>query len=109
MSLPNVAHLYVRLNILLGRFPYHSKGILDKTHLRFYTYVTAKQMLKKTGWLVKEHDITTLPWGIVFPFLKNTLFGRFLSFHFMTAKLLKGLFAYQYIFYCRNPNEAALL
>ena len=36
MSLPNVANIWVRLNLLFGRFNYSRVGILDETHLRFF-------------------------------------------------------------------------
>lgn len=35
ISVPNIANIYVRLSLLLGKFDYADKGILDKTHLRF--------------------------------------------------------------------------
>ena len=34
VSVPNVAHLSVRLSLLFGRFEYQDRGILDRTHLR---------------------------------------------------------------------------
>ncbi len=37
VSVPNVAHLWVRLSLLAGRFDYADRGILDRTHLRFFT------------------------------------------------------------------------
>ena len=37
MSMPNVAHLSVRLMLLFGRFEYASRGIMDRTHLHFFT------------------------------------------------------------------------
>src|SRR6267142_529105 len=37
ISLPNVAHVAVRGMLLVGRFPKMERGILDKTHLHFYT------------------------------------------------------------------------
>ena len=37
VSVPNVAHLWVRLSLLLGRWDYADRGILDRTHLRFFT------------------------------------------------------------------------
>jgi Methyltransferase domain len=37
LSVPNVANLYVRLNLLAGRFPYSDRGILDRTHRVFFT------------------------------------------------------------------------
>lgn len=109
VCLPNVAHFYVRINLLLGRFPYHSRGILDKSHLRFYTYRSARQMLIKTGWKIKEEDTTSLPWGIVFPFLNHPFFAWFLRLNYGLTRAFKGLFAYQFIFYCENPNQSALL
>ena len=36
ISLPNIANISVRLNLLLGRFNYTIDGILDKTHLHLY-------------------------------------------------------------------------
>ena len=50
VSLPNVACFYVRLGLLAGRFnmsPYG--GILDETHLHFYTLASAKRMLSQAG------------------------------------------------------------
>ena len=37
ISVPNVANIIVRLSLLLGRFDYMDRGILDRTHLRFFT------------------------------------------------------------------------
>ena len=49
ISLPNVAHLAIRLMLLFGRFPKMERGILDKTHLHFFTRDTAVAMLKEAG------------------------------------------------------------
>ncbi len=109
VSLPNVGNLYVRLNMLLGRFPYHSKGILDRTHLHFYTLRTAEHMLVKTGWVVEEKSRSAIPVAIVFPFLQKGLFRPLLWLLRGSTRLMKGLLAYQGIFYCRNPNSAQAL
>jgi 2-polyprenyl-3-methyl-5-hydroxy-6-metoxy-1,4-benzoquinol methylase len=53
-SLPNIAHGSIRLSLLLGRFEYAPLGILDETHLRFYTKETARQMLSTGGFRVTE-------------------------------------------------------
>ena len=37
ISLPNVAHGDVRLSLLTGTFDYSDTGLLDRTHLRFFT------------------------------------------------------------------------
>ena len=109
MSLPNVANLYVRLNHLLGRFPLHSKGLLDRTHLHHYTLTTAHQLLMRTGWVVEERAVTAIPLAIVFPFLEKIPFNLFLALFRGMTRGVKGLLAYQGIFYCKNPNKPHLL
>lgn len=109
VSLPNVGNVYVRLNMLFGRFPYHSKGILDRTHMHFYTLKTAEHMLVKTGWVVEEKAQSAIPVAIVFPFLRKGLFKPLLWLLHGSTRLMKGLLAYQGIFFCRNPNSAQAL
>ncbi len=109
VSLPNVANIYVRLNLLLGRFPYHTKGILDRTHLRFYTLKSAEQLLTKSGWVIVGRDVTSIPVGLVFPILLRRPLNRMLSVLHWFTRMWKGLFAYQSIFYCVNPNRPSLL
>jgi O-antigen biosynthesis protein len=45
ISLPNVAHGSVRLALLEGHFDYQSIGLLDATHLRFFTRESLEEML----------------------------------------------------------------
>jgi hypothetical protein len=39
----------MRLNLLLGRFEYEDYGLLDRTHLHFYTYFTAQKLITNSG------------------------------------------------------------
>lgn len=48
-SLPNVAHWTMRLELLKGRFEYTDVGLLDRTHVRFFTLKTAKEMFEGAG------------------------------------------------------------
>ncbi len=45
ISIPNVAHGSIRLALLLGQFEYQPRGLLDSTHLRFFTRETFEQLL----------------------------------------------------------------
>lgn len=45
VSLPNVANWRVRFSLLFGKFNYAPTGILDDTHLRFYTLDSAKRLI----------------------------------------------------------------
>jgi hypothetical protein len=53
-SLPNVAHGAVRLALLDGRFDYTPEGLLDETHLRFFTHDTIKDLFHEAGFVVVE-------------------------------------------------------
>lgn len=54
VALPNVLHYRQRLRFFLGDFTYSEDGILDRTHLRFYTYTTARILLEEHGFEVVE-------------------------------------------------------
>lgn len=49
VSLPNVAAWPVRLDLMRGRFQYTKSGILDDTHLRFFTRETGQKLLEDAG------------------------------------------------------------
>jgi len=49
VSLPNVAFCMNRLQLLFGRWEYKDFGILDKTHLKFYTLQSSRLLLEQAG------------------------------------------------------------
>jgi len=52
VSVPNVAHGSVRLSLLEGRFDYQDLGLLDRTHLRFFTRSSVEELFRDAGYLV---------------------------------------------------------
>lgn len=63
-SIPNVAHGSVRLSLLAGQFRYTDTGILDNTHLRFFTKETMKEMFQDAGYrIIKWVPIVVDPFG----------------------------------------------
>lgn len=52
--IPNVAHWSVIQQQLKGRWDYADSGLLDKTHLRFFTLETAIELFQKAGWTVLD-------------------------------------------------------
>jgi 2-polyprenyl-3-methyl-5-hydroxy-6-metoxy-1,4-benzoquinol methylase len=54
VSLPNVAHVDVKLALLAGRFEYRDFGLLDRTHLRFFTRASIGQLFEEAGLQVVE-------------------------------------------------------
>ncbi len=49
ISLPNVGHISIIHNLLHGKWTYEEAGILDKTHLRFFTRNTAMDLINSSG------------------------------------------------------------
>ncbi|HTU69041.1 MAG TPA: methyltransferase domain-containing protein [Candidatus Baltobacteraceae bacterium] len=60
-SFPNIGHGAVRLALLAGRFEYRELGLLDETHLRFFTRKTIDELLLHAGFSIDEMRQTTLP------------------------------------------------
>lgn len=53
-SVPNVAHWTVRLRLLRGRFDYEATGIMDATHLRWFTRSTIVRLFESQGLSVRK-------------------------------------------------------
>src|SRR3954447_10706706 len=53
-SIPNVAHAAVRLALLSGSFRYREQGLLDETHLRFFTREGIQDLFEGSGYLITE-------------------------------------------------------
>jgi SAM-dependent methyltransferase len=65
LSVPNFAHWYPRLRVAFGVFGYDRRGILDDTHLRFFTRSTLRRLVRTAGFDVLEESATGLPLGTV--------------------------------------------
>ncbi|MGH7398892.1 MAG: class I SAM-dependent methyltransferase [Candidatus Rokuibacteriota bacterium] len=98
VSVPNVAHLWVRLSLLLGRFDYADRGILDRSHLRFFTRRTLLDFLHGAGLAVVELAVTPVPLPLVVP---PRWHGRWLPrVHALSAGAARGWpggLAYQFV------------
>jgi len=52
VSVPNVAHFDLGLRLLCGQWNPTETGLLDSTHLRFFTETTLQRMFERSGWMV---------------------------------------------------------
>jgi SAM-dependent methyltransferase len=57
VALPNVLSWRHRLQFLLGRFEYEEGGIMDSTHLRFYTFASGRRLLESNGLIVSTATV----------------------------------------------------
>ena len=62
-SIPNFAHAAVRLAVLSGAMPYRTLGILDDTHLRFFTLSGVDALFEDSGFRLRAIDRTILAFG----------------------------------------------
>lgn len=61
VSLPNIAHASVKLDLLDDRFAYTERGLMDRTHLKFFTWRSIAELLDTVGLQVREVRTTTSP------------------------------------------------
>ncbi|MDR3580285.1 MAG: class I SAM-dependent methyltransferase [Oryzomonas sp.] len=55
IALPNVLHLVQRWQFLGGNFKYTETGTMDRTHLRFFDFASARQLAESCGITVVQH------------------------------------------------------
>jgi 2-polyprenyl-3-methyl-5-hydroxy-6-metoxy-1,4-benzoquinol methylase len=97
VSLPNVANWAMRLGLLAGRFRYTDRGILDRTHLRFYTRRTVVQMLREGGF--ETIDVTA---SVPVPLVKSPIVCRLAHF---IGNLWPSFFAYNFVITARPVSD----
>jgi len=99
ISLPNVAYIENRLRLFKGDWNYTDDGILDRTHIRFYTLATARKFITDAGFMIQEMG-PEIP--IISSSWKRNLF-LFLS------KNIPSLFAIGWVFEVEpaSPGKAA--
>jgi 2-polyprenyl-3-methyl-5-hydroxy-6-metoxy-1,4-benzoquinol methylase len=108
ISLPNVANLYVRLSLLLGRFDYQDRGILDRTHLHFFTRKTFRQFLLDSGLRAEQITATPIPLPLVVPQrYQGALFAALHAVNAWLARTWQTLFGYQFVAVARKRGSHA--
>lgn len=88
-SIPNAGNLYVLWKLMRDQFEYDDEGLLDRTHLRFFTLHTIKNMMNPRFKLVSL-GVNTDTW--------STMNWQQKFFFIPTLGLWKRLFIRQYLF-----------
>ena len=100
ISLPNVAHWYMRLTLLLGRFNYAERGLLDRTHLRFFTLKTASDLCRQNGIAIQETSATPTPLPLIHPaFAEGHALSWAQTLNGRVTRWFKTWLGYQFIFF----------
>lgn len=98
ISVPNIANFEKRVGLLLGRFEYTNEGLLDFSHIRFFTLKTIKKLICDVGLKIMKIDITVAKSKILF-FIPASMLKKI-------GRLWKSFFAYQFIIVCKKYDMA---
>jgi 2-polyprenyl-3-methyl-5-hydroxy-6-metoxy-1,4-benzoquinol methylase len=107
ISVPNVANVVVRLALLFGHFDYTDRGILDRTHLRFFTLASLRRLVDDCAFQIVRLFPTPIPVQIVLPFTDCRSLSLLHELHYLAVASLKSLLAYQFVI-CAQPRQSAI-
>jgi hypothetical protein len=109
-SVPNIRNLATLSAIAGGRFDYEANGVLDITHVRFFTRSTLRDLFEQTGFDVSRLEPLTQP-AVIDPVIVNRRPGRIdtrtLSIAYRSFEDLEDLYAMQYVVDARAARAAA--
>jgi glycosyltransferase involved in cell wall biosynthesis len=104
ISTPNFGHWYPRLRVASGLFDYDRRGILDETHLRFFSRRGLLRLFKAARVHVESLEYTGLPFTVLQPGSRG-LRARVLSMlDRWLVKLRPTMFGYQFVAVLRPRN-----
>jgi 2-polyprenyl-3-methyl-5-hydroxy-6-metoxy-1,4-benzoquinol methylase len=94
-SIPNVRHFSVLLPLLLfGRWRYKNHGILDSTHLRFFTKESAIELVEYSGCRIEKILATDLD-----------VWSKAKVANFISLGFFRRMFELQYLIKAKKPND----
>lgn len=95
LSTPNIAHASIRWMLLKGDFHYASHGIMDDTHVHFYTRDSFADLLKGNGFailqMIPTNGMCKVPWLYK---ISDRLPS---SWQYWLTKMIPTLFSHQFI------------
>jgi glycosyltransferase involved in cell wall biosynthesis len=101
-SVPNLSHWYPRGRIALGLFDYDQRGILDRTHLRFFSPRSLRRLVAGLGLELRRMESTGVPLEVVVgdregsrPSVVRRVLQRSDD---VAGRVWPGMFAYQLVF-----------
>jgi glycosyltransferase involved in cell wall biosynthesis len=104
ITVPNIAFLFIRWQLLMGKFNYGKQGILDMTHRYLFTFKSIRRFLKQAGYKIEKTKGIPPPYPLV---IGNNVVSRFLlRINAWLIWLIPGLFSYQ-IFVKATPLSTA--
>lgn len=99
VSLPNIAFIVYRLKHMIGKWEYENSGVMDRTHLRFFTYRSMHQFFQRNNLQILEE----------YPYIGIKNRPRVIQkLMRLLAKGIPSLFALQIVFKVKPVENANL-
>lgn len=99
-SIPNVANINIRWNLFWGNWNYKTWGILDKTHMRFFTKKTIKKLFTNQNYKIIKINSTP---GANFIFLRH--FKPLIKIKEIICKIYPKLLALRFIVVAKKQSD----
>jgi SAM-dependent methyltransferase len=109
VSVPNFGHWYPRTRTLVGAFDYDQRGILDKTHYRFFTRKSLARMVQRAGFEIRRHREVGLPFDVLSGDGGSVPTRLLRSVDKVAVSLRPTLFAYQFVWHLQRPSAPSVL
>jgi glycosyltransferase involved in cell wall biosynthesis len=93
LTTANIGFIIMRLSLLLGRFEYGKRGILDITHTRLFTFNTLRRAMRAAGFDIERSEGVVLPMPFVFG--RSALSKIALAVNHTLVRLRPTLFGFQ--------------
>jgi 2-polyprenyl-3-methyl-5-hydroxy-6-metoxy-1,4-benzoquinol methylase len=108
VSVPNFSHWYVRARALLGLFDYDQRGLLDRTHVRFFTRRMIERELRQAGFKVLRMEVTGMPLDVL---ARDGGKGRGVVgvLDRAAVAIRPTLFGYQFVYHCEAGEAPQLI
>ncbi|SDR05174.1 2-polyprenyl-3-methyl-5-hydroxy-6-metoxy-1,4-benzoquinol methylase [Rhizobiales bacterium GAS113] len=108
LTTANIGFIAMRLSLLLGRFEYGKRGILDLTHTRLFTFKTLKRAMQAAGLYVRHSEGVVVPMPFIFG--DSVISKIALGINRFLVRLRPPLFAFQILTVAQpRPTLASLL
>lgn len=107
ISVPNITHWSVRIQLLFGRFEYSDRGILDRTHLQFITRKRLRKMFVTYNLKTLNEDSTIEPIELLLPSYayQNSIYRIISIVRLSLARFWPSLMAFQHLAIAQKPKR----
>jgi len=100
VALPNIMAYKYRFKLMMGKFEYENAGVMDYTHLRWYTFKSAQELLISNGYQVEKASTNIgVPFNRLSKYLPN--FAQEII-KYLLANIGKSLFGGELLFVVKS-------